>query len=88
MKSCMPIIFDWSGLTLRFKVKVKLMKMANNLLNIARRALECIGHLFMYAEHFRLFRFDLEVQGQGQTMKMANNLLNIARRALECIGHL
>ena len=42
----------------------------------------------MYAEHFRLFRFDLEVQGQGQTMKMAHNLLNIARRAFECIGHL
>ena len=41
----------------------------------------------MYAEHFRLVRFDLEVQGQGQMMKMVHNLLNIARRALECIGH-
>ena len=40
----------------------------------------------MYADHFRMVRFDLEVLGQGQTMKMANNLLIIARRAWESIG--
>ena len=38
----------------------------------------------MFAEHFRLVRFDLEVQGQGQTRKMANNLVYIASTALEC----
>ena len=44
-KSCITIDIDWSDLTLRLKVKVKCRKMAHNLLNIARRASLCIGHL-------------------------------------------
>ena len=47
----------------------------------------CIGK-YVCRNILRLVRFDLEVQGQGQTMEMANNFVNIAPRALQCIGHL
>ena len=45
--------------------------MAHNLLNIARRDLDCIWHLqeIMYSNRYRLVRFDLEGQAQGQMQK-------------------
>ena len=65
-----PVRFD-----LEVQGQGQMIKMANNLLNMARRAWECI---------WATIGFDLQAQGQGQMQEMNYNLLNIARRASVC----
>ena len=77
-------------LDLESQVQGQMQKTAYTQLNIARRASECIVHLWeiMHGDRYRLIRFDFEAQSQGQMLKTDYNLLIIARRALECTGYL